>query len=57
MNNICPKYWHNYFTFTYEIHYKNLHSAEKLNLYIPKPNVEIVRKTLHHLLKNLNPDI
>ena len=38
MNNICPKYWHNYFTFTNE-------TAEKLNLYIPKPNVEIVRKT------------
>ena len=50
MNNICPKYWHTYFTFTNE-------TAEKLNLYIPKPNVEIVRKTLHHLLKNLNPDI
>ena len=37
------KYWQNYFTFTNEIHSKNLLFAKKLNLYIPKPNVELFR--------------
>jgi len=45
MNNICPKYWQNYFTFTNEIHSKSWRCAEQLNLYIPKPNVEIFRET------------
>ena len=45
MNNICPKYWHNYITFTNEIHSKNLRSDEKLNIYIPKHNIELFRKS------------
>ena len=45
INNKCPKYLQNYFTFTYEIYSKNLRSAEKFSLYIPKPNVEIFCKT------------
>ena len=32
MDNICPKYLQNYFTFTYEIYNKNVRSAEKFSL-------------------------
>ena len=32
------------FQFTIKIHSKNGRSVEQLNLYIPKPNVELVRK-------------
>ena len=45
INNVCPKYWHNYFTFTNKIHSKNLRSAEKFSVYIPKHNVETFGKT------------
>ena len=43
------KYWQNYLTFTNEIHSKNLRFTEKLNLYIPKPNVELFRKTFAYV--------
>jgi len=45
INNICPKYWYNYFTFTNEICSKNLLSGDKFSLYIPNPNVERFHKT------------
>ena len=65
MNNVCPKYWHNYFTFNNEIHSKNLRSAEKFKLYIPNPKLGWYLELftpwcntyMHHLLKHLNPDI
>ena len=43
MNNIFPQYLQIYFTFTNAIHSK-YSTAEKLNLYIPKPHVELFRK-------------
>ena len=33
MNNICPKYSQNYFTFTNEIYSKNLRFVEKISPY------------------------
>ena len=45
------KYWQNYFTFTNEFHSKNLSFAENLNLYIPKPNVELFLKTFANFSK------
>ena len=48
LNHLAPTYLSNKFTYTYDIHSLNLRSAANHTLYIPKPNLEIYRKSLSY---------
>ena len=46
LHNLAPSYLCNKFTYTNTIHQVNLRSQTDSTLYVPKPNLEIYRKTL-----------
>ena len=46
LHNLAPTYLNNKFTYTSSIHQVNLRSLTDSTLYVPKPNLEIYRKTL-----------
>ena len=48
LNNLAPAYLTNKFTYTHNIHELNLRSATNNTLYMPKPNLEIYRRSLSY---------
>ena len=46
LHNLAPTYLSNKFTYTSSTHQVNLRSLTDSTLYVPKPNLEIYRKTL-----------
>jgi hypothetical protein len=49
INNICPEYLKQKFTFNHTIHSRTLRSTDsKLNIYQPKPKVEFFRKSFNY---------
>ena len=45
-NNLSPDYLRNSFTFTSNIHDRTLRSSSQFQLYSPRPNTELFRKSL-----------
>ena len=48
LNNLAPAYMSNKFTYSYDIHNLDLRSATNQWLYMPKPKLEIYRKSLSY---------
>ena len=46
LNILAPSYLTNKFTCSHDIHNLDLRSVTNKNLYVPKPNLEIYRKSL-----------
>ena len=48
LHNLAPTYLSNKFTYTHNIHSFDLRSATNQTLYVPKPNLEIYRRSLSY---------
>ena len=48
LHNLAPTYLSNKFTYTHNIHSLDLRSATNQTLYVPKPNLEMYRKSLSY---------
>ena len=46
LNNLAPSYLSNKFTYVHDIHNLDLRSTRNQTLHVPKPNLEMYRKTL-----------
>ena len=48
LHNLAPTYLGNKFTYTHNVHNLDLRSASNQTLYVPKPNLEIYRKSFSY---------
>ena len=48
INNLSPSYLFDNFTLTSEVNQRSLRSTTENSLYIPKPNIELFRKSLSY---------
>ena len=46
LNNIAPSYLSNKFMYEHDIHNLDLRSTRNQTLHVPKPNLDVYRKTL-----------
>ena len=47
-NNLTPSYLQDHFTLTSDVHQRPLRSTTENLLYVPKPNIELFRKSLSY---------
>ena len=48
LHNLAPTFLGNIFTYTHNVHNLDLRSASNQTLYVPKPNLEIYRKSFSY---------
>ena len=46
LHNLAPPYLGNKFTYTHDIHNLDLRSVRNQTLYVPRPNLELYRKSI-----------